>query len=128
MGKGKKSKKHGAASGALAGAATFLAGRVVNSLVKEVVDEGTDHLWHRGKHGKGVKHDVGLGLLKLLARSDKPLGPGHLAVALETDLISCLGAIRAMRRARLIKYGGGHRTVELTAHGRETLAAMSPPE
>src|SRR5688572_32741496 len=104
MAKHKRSKGKTAATGALVGAAAYLGSRVVNELVKEAVSAGTDRLWSRGKYGKGVKDDVGLGILKLLAGAAQPLAVGPLAVALKVDLISCLAALQAMRRARFVRY------------------------
>ena len=128
MAKHKRSKSRAAGAAALAGAAAYVGSRVVNELVKEAVSAGTDKLWHRGKHGKGVKDDIGLGILKLLAGADEPLPVGPLAVALKVDLLSCLEALHAMRRVRLVRYVDGRRAVELTPHGRETLGLMAPPE
>jgi hypothetical protein len=137
MAKGKKHKKGGAVtaagvlgSGAVAGAATYLAGAVVKAITKEAVGRGADRLL---KHGGGKKdhqkhgEDLGLLVLRTLADAEAPVPVARLAAILEAGLLSCLEAVHLLRRARMVKTGDGRRTVELTPVGREALELLSAP-
>lgn len=136
MAKGKKHKKGGAAttagvlgSGAVAGAATYLAGAVVKAITKEAVGRGADRLLKHGGRKDHHKHgaDVGLLVLRTLANTDAPVPVARLAAMMETGLLPCLEAVHLLRRARMVKTGDGRRTVELTPVGREALELLSAP-
>ncbi|HZN67867.1 MAG TPA: hypothetical protein VFB66_21450 [Tepidisphaeraceae bacterium] len=137
MAKGKKHKKGSAAtaagvlgSGAVAGAATYLAGAVVKAITKEAVGRGADRLLkHAGGNKDHRKHgeDLGLLVLRTLADAEAPVPVARLAAMTEIGLLPCLEAVHLLRRARMVKTGDGRRTVELTPVGREALELLSAP-
>lgn len=136
MAKGKKHKKGSTAaaagmlgSGAVAGAATYLAGAVVKAITKEAVGRGADRLLKHAGHKDRHKHAPDLGLLALqaLADADAPVPVARLAASLGAGLLPCLEVVQLLRRARMVKLGDGRRTVALTPVGWEAIELLSLP-
>ena len=133
MAKSKKSrKKKGATSagiktGIAAGAATFVAGQAAKTVIKEIVEAGTERLFPRQRKSAGP--DVGLLALRVLGDSG---GGGSAKVvdltrALRMNLLEIADVLRGLRRLRLVKFSDGHRAVRLTGQGRETLEMLRGP-
>lgn len=120
----------GLAGSVAAGAATFLASQAVKTVVKEVVEAGTDRFLFRRSKTKPKGQDVGLLVLRRLAESasGEPVTVVRLVQWLNLHLLDVSDVVRGLRRLRLVKYVDGHRAVRLTSQGRETLEALAGPE
>jgi hypothetical protein len=131
--------RKGITGGAVAGAATYLAGKVVETVVDKAVSAGCDRIWGGRPAGRSSSSsstsscgsaapDLGLEILKTLAGRVQPIPVFRLAGILGVDLLTCVEAVAALRRVRMIKYGSGRRTAQLTGLGREALLALTSPE
>ena len=131
----RKRKQHKTGAGATlgggiaAGAATFLASQAVKTVVKEVVEAGTDRFLFRRGRTKSKGPDVGLLVLRMLAEAPagEPVTVVRLVQTLGLHLLDVADAVRGLQRLRLAKYSDGHRAVRLTSQGREALEALAGP-
>src|SRR5687767_9662565 len=83
--------RRGITGGAVAGAATYLAGKVVETVVDKAVSAGCDRIWGDRSRGGGLSssspcaaaaQDLGLEILKTLAGRVEPLPVFRLAAVL----------------------------------------------
>lgn len=140
MAKSKKKRKKNAAGaptatgisrGIAAGAATFVAGQAVKTVIKEIVEAGTDRLLHTRSRLKPRGPDIGLLILRTLeeSASQAPVTVVQMVQVLRINLLDVADALRGLRRLRLVKFADGRRAVRLTGQGRETLEMLRrPPE
>ena len=135
MAKSKKNRKKdatraGIASGLAAGAATFVAGQAAKTVIKEIVEAGTDRFFPVRSRGKGAQADAGLLTLQVLERQSPREGPvtvADLVRALNASLLDVADTLRGLRRLRLVKFVNKHRAVRLTGQGREMLERLRRP-
>lgn len=129
MGKHSKHKKKKAgngqavATGSIAGAATAVAAKVLSDLAGQAISAGCRQFISPGRN----QGDLGLTLLTTLSRSGGPVPLARLAVELDAGLLPFAEAVAALRRVRLLKYADGRRSLQLTAAGREMVAALADP-